>query len=523
MPVILSHDAFLDTLRKSGLVEASRLEEFLKGQQEEPLPNHSRGLAALLVRKGLLTRWQAQQLLLGKTKGFVISGKYRVLEMLGRGGMGTVYLCEHVLLRRLVALKALPLDTGARSASAVDRFYREGQAVAALNHPNIVRCHDLDRQHKLHFIVMEYVDGSSLIDIVKNHGPMTVPRAAHYIAQAAEGLQHAHEAGWVHRDIKPGNLLLDRAGVVKVLDMGLARSQDDTAGSVTERYNENNVLGTADYVAPEQAINSHAVDIRADIYSLGATFYFLLAGRPPFPQNTIAQKLIAHQMQEPDPLSTLRPDVPEELEAVIATMMAKDPAERYQTPEEVMEALEPWTEMPIPAPPEQEMPRHTPLVAQMAQVNLVAAPASSSSLRNSGRSGNMSMRSTEPNLDLETDLTPGAAPAQPSATHSSSAIALLAASTATRLRNLRERFAPLLRRRALVAGVLWLLLVVAFVNIVGCILFFGLMGTGETPNPGGVSPTGVAVPPAHMSPPKDQGKKAPDQGKKAASVQNEPR
>jgi serine/threonine protein kinase len=390
MPVALSVDTFLDALQKSNLVEPARLQTFLKQQQEEetPLPDGPRQMAALFVREGLLTRWQAQQLLLGKSRGFVINGKYRLLEMIGSGGMGTVYLCEHVLLRRLVALKALPLDKGARNASAVDRFYREGQAVAALNHPNIVRCHDLDRENKLHFIVMEYVDGSSLNDIVKNHGPMTVPRAAHYIAQAAEGLQHAHEAGWVHRDIKPSNLLLDRAGVVKVLDMGLARPQDDHKESLTQQYNERTVLGTADFVAPEQALNSHDVDSRADIYSLGATFYFLLAGRPPFPHNTIAQKLLAHQMHDPDPLHTLRPDVPEELEAVIATMMAKDPDERYLTPEEVMEALEPWTELPIPLPPEQEMPRHTPLVARLAQANPGAAPAptSSSSLRSASRS-----------------------------------------------------------------------------------------------------------------------------------------
>jgi serine/threonine protein kinase len=513
MPATVSLDTFLDVLSKSGLVEPTRLETWLKEQEGTPLPDDSRRLAALLVREGLLSRWQAQQLLLGKSRGFVINGKYRILEMIGRGGMGTVYLCEHILLQRLVALKALPLDKSVQNASAVDRFYREGQAVAALNHPNIVRCHDLDRQNQLHFIVMEYVDGSPLNDIVKNHGPMTVPRAAHYIAQAAEGLQHAHEAGWVHRDIKPGNLLLDRAGVVKVLDMGLARSQEEKTGSVTERYNENNILGTADFVAPEQALNSHDVDIRADIYSLGATFYFLLAGRPPFPHNTIAQKLIAHQMQEPDPLHTLRPDVPEELEAVIATMMAKDPDERYQTPEEVMAALEPWTELPIPAPPEQEMPRHTPLVAGLAQVHLVPIPASLSSPRGLSHSKNGSMRATEPNLDLETDMTPGSDPAQPGENDSSSAIAILAASTVIRLRGFRERLAPLLRRRALVAGLLWLMMVVVVVNVVGCIIFFGLMGTGETPNSAGNTP--VAVPgyppqsaPARSSPPKGPQKTA---------------
>src|SRR5262245_41427279 len=169
MPVPLSVDTFLDALRKSNLIEPARLQTFLKEQQEEekPLPGTPRELALLFVREGLLTKWQAQQLLLGKSRGFVINGKYRLLEVLGSGGMGTVYLYELLLLRRVVALKAVPLDKSTLNASAVHRFIREGQAVAALTHPNVVRCHDLDRENKLHFIVMEYVDGSSLNDIVK--------------------------------------------------------------------------------------------------------------------------------------------------------------------------------------------------------------------------------------------------------------------------------------------------------------------------------------------------------------------
>src|SRR5262249_50912874 len=207
-------------------------------------------------------------------------GTYRVLERLGWGGMGLVYLCEHKLMRRRVAVKGLP-SAKSKDPAALDRFQREARAVAALDHPNIVHAYDIDQDESLHFLVMEYVDGASLQEIVKKVGPMDVHRAAHYMQQTCLGLEHAHDAGLVHRDIKPGNILVDRSGVVKVLDMGLARFFNDEEDILTKKYDEN-VLGTADYLAPEQALDSHGVDIRADIYSLGATFYFLLTGRTPF-------------------------------------------------------------------------------------------------------------------------------------------------------------------------------------------------------------------------------------------------
>ena len=266
----------------------------------QALPNEPGRLAGLLVRDGVLTHFQAEQFLQGKWRRFTI-GKYKVLERLGSGGMGSVYLCEHKLMRRRVAVKVLP-TAKAEDTSSLERFYREARAVAALDHPNIVRAYDIDQDDKLHFLVMEHVDGSSLQEIVKKAGPMDVLRACHYMRQAALGLQHAHEtAGLVHRDIKPGNILVDRNGIVKVLDMGLARFFHDEEDMLTKKYDEN-VLGTADYLAPEQALDSHAVDIRADIYSLGATFYFCLTGRTPFAEGTVAQKLIWHQTRQPKPI-----------------------------------------------------------------------------------------------------------------------------------------------------------------------------------------------------------------------------
>jgi serine/threonine protein kinase len=359
MPAPANNDDLLDLVRKSGVLEEKKLDAYLgKLRAAGPLPSEPSKLAGYMVRDGLLTNFQAEQLMLGKWRRFNI-GKYKVLERLGAGGMGSVFLCEHKLMRRRVAVKVLP-TAKAEDPSSLERFYREARAVAALDHPNIVRAYDIDQDENLHFLVMEYVDGASLQEIGKKVGPLDVVRACHYMRQAALGLAHAHEAaGLVHRDIKPGNILVDRNGVVKILDMGLARFFHDEEDILTKKYDEN-VLGTADYLAPEQALDSHGVDIRADIYSLGATFYFCLTGKTPFSEGTVAQKLIWHQTRQPKSIRSIRPEVPEGVAAIVEKMMAKEAAQRYQTPQEVMAALEPWTQTPIGPPPADEMPRLSP-------------------------------------------------------------------------------------------------------------------------------------------------------------------
>jgi WD40 repeat protein/serine/threonine protein kinase len=354
MPAPASIDEFLELGLKSGLLDQGNLDAW-RTSEGATAATTPKACADALIEGGLLTPFQAEHLLAGKWRGFVIAGKYRLMQRVGAGGMGSVYLCEHVLMKRRVALKVLPASH-AEDKAALDRFYREARAVAALDHPNIVRAHDIDREDKLHFLVMEYVDGSSMQDIVKRFGPMDATRAAHYIAQAACGLQHAHEAGIVHRDIKPGNLLVDRTGTVKILDMGLARFFHDDRDELTKQYDKSSVLGTADYLAPEQALDSHAVDIRADIYSLGATLYYLLSGQSPFQDGTVTQKLIWHQVREPKPIGDVRRDVPAELSAVMKQMMAKKPEDRYQTPLEVVDALAAFTQTAIAPPPPEEMP-----------------------------------------------------------------------------------------------------------------------------------------------------------------------
>jgi serine/threonine protein kinase len=354
MPAPTTASEFVDLVLKSGVVEESRVREFLKKLAETGggIPPDPARLAGLMVHDGLLTYFQAEQILQGKYKRFTI-GKYKVLEKIGSGGMGQVFLCEHILMRRKVAIKVLP-TTKAQDPAGLERFYREARAIAAVDHPNLVRAYDIDQAENLHFLVMEYVDGVSLQELVKKIGPLPVLRACHYIYGAAVGLNHVHEIGLIHRDIKPSNILVDRNGMVKILDLGLARFFHDS-DELTKKYDEN-ILGTADYLSPEQAVDSHTVDIRTDIYSLGATFYYLLTGQPPFPEGTVTQKLIWHQTRDPKPISAFRADVPPEIIAIIDKMMRKKPQERYQTPAELMQALAPWVAVPIPPPSEQELP-----------------------------------------------------------------------------------------------------------------------------------------------------------------------
>ena len=400
MPAPSTTNDLLELVRKSGLIAPERLDDFLDSAGDEDLS--PKKLASLLVGAGMITQFQAEQFLLGKWRGFTI-GKYKVLERLGFGGTGTVYLCEHLMVRRKVAIKVLPA-TKADNPAALGRFYREARAAGVLDHPNLVKCHDIDQDGSLHFLVMDFVDGSSLQTIITKFGPMAIDYASHCIKQAARGMQHAHEAGLVHRDIKPANILLDRKGAIRVLDLGLARFFNDDNDLLTLKYDENNVLGTADYVAPEQAINSHEVDIRADIYSLGATFYFLLAGQPPFPEGKAAQKLIWHQMKEPTPVHELRPEVPKELSALVAKMLTKKPAGRHATPADVMAALEPWAKGEPPIPPEEWMPRLCP-AARTTSCEMDFDPKTPSSMtRPSGlRPGSKPNQRPTPQSEVPTD------------------------------------------------------------------------------------------------------------------------
>ena len=340
-----SVDRFLDLLAQSGLVEPEQLVPVLREMKAEAdgasNAADSTQLAQRLVDAGTLTDWQSQKLLEGRHKGFFL-GKYRLLDHLRAGGMSNVYLAEHTLMQRQVAIKVLPKNR-VEDSSYLERFQREAQAVASLDHKNIVKAYDVDQEGLNYYLVMEYVRGRDLQIMVNQDGPLEYARAAIYIRQAAQGLAHAHASGLIHRDMKPANLLVDGNDVVKVLDLGLARFTDENRASLTMAYDEN-VLGTADYLAPEQAIDSHGVDARADIYSLGCSLYFLLTGHPPFPEGSLPRRLMMHQKHAPRSISKERPDAPDGLVAICTKMMAKKPADRYRSTDEVVWALTDWLE-----------------------------------------------------------------------------------------------------------------------------------------------------------------------------------
>jgi len=256
--------------------------------------------------------------------------------------MSSVYLAEHATLRSKAAVKVLPRKRVSQT-SYLARFEQEARLAARLNHPNIVRTFDLDTEGTVHYIAMEYVEGTDLHAKVKREGPLPVRQAADFIRQAAAGLEYAHDEGLVHRDIKPANLMLDIRGTIKVLDLGLALAVtgDEEDGSLTREHNEK-VIGTADYLAPEQATDSHKADRRSDIYSLGCTLYYLLVGRAPFAQGKLAERIQAHVKKPPPNLLDERPDVPAPLVDLYFRMMEKHPDSRPQTAQEVADTLGAW-------------------------------------------------------------------------------------------------------------------------------------------------------------------------------------
>lgn len=334
--ISVSH--FVEALKQSKLIEPAKLNRVLKSVVLASNDDRtSRDVANQLVTAGLLTKWQASQLVKAKFRGFFL-GKYVLRKPLGRGGMGVVYEAEHSVLGTLVAIKILP-KTKKDVEKAVGRFLAEARAAAKLNHPHVVRVHDCDVIDDRRFMVMDLVDGSNLSELVKRNGPLSYRDAVGMLKQAAAGLAHAHEFGVTHRDVKPQNFLIDKQGKLKVSDLGLAKFDLD----IGERHTndgDQSMLGTVDYIAPEQAWDSRTVDRRADIYSLGCTLYFMIAGRPPFHQGSLAQRLAHHQTSHPTPLPELRADCPPAVWQLCQRMMAKKPHDRIQKMSDVEQACD---------------------------------------------------------------------------------------------------------------------------------------------------------------------------------------
>lgn len=331
---------FWKSALQSGLLDEQSLSacwESIAPEKRDDEDHIDRRLGRQAVHLKYLTIWQAQQLLAGRFTGFKVD-RYILLDLLGQGGMGRVYLARDSRLNRQVALKILSPER-MNNPRAIARFQREARVGAQLQHENLVRLYDFGESQGRHFLVMELIEGKTLGFHIATQGKIMPAAVAQAGRQVALGLDHAHQKGLIHRDVNPYNVIVTHEGVAKLADMGLAMDLADEA-KVTR---DGATVGTFDYVAPEQARHSHAADIRSDVYSLGCTLYHALVGRVPFPQPGLAEKLFAHQSQEPEPLEDQVPEVPTGLADVVRKMMRKKPEDRFQTPGEVAAALLPFT------------------------------------------------------------------------------------------------------------------------------------------------------------------------------------
>lgn len=327
----------LDVVRKSRLVTEEQLHACVEEiRASSPLVPPVDELFNSLVKSGLITTFQASQLGHGFWMGFEI-GHYRILDRLGQGGMGQVFLAEHLLTGNKVALKVLRRHDA--TSLIRERFLREARVAAKLRHPNIIRVDDVNPNHDPPYIVMEYADGITLQAAVARAGTFAAGDGAAIGLQVCAALQEAYRNGLVHRDVKPANVLVDRQGVARLLDLGVVRIDGE---NLTGEYAGKVILGTLDYLSPEQSVDSSNVDIRADIYSLGATLYFVYSGTPPLAAGEIRERLAQLQTVDPPGLQALRPDLPAGLCEVVHRMLAKSPADRQQIPAEAAEELAPF-------------------------------------------------------------------------------------------------------------------------------------------------------------------------------------
>ena len=331
-------EQFVKSVSDSGILSGQEMDAVRSRMASQSL--EVQDFARELVNQGKLTIFQARNIVAGGANRLVL-GSYVILDKLGAGGMGTVYKAQHRRMKRVVALKVLPTAKMSKSGM-VQRFQREVEAAAKLDHPNVVTAHDADEHRGLHYLVMEYVDGFDLAYLVERCGRLP-GESVDWIIQVAKGLNYAHSQGVVHRDIKPANLLLDTNGTVKILDMGLARFDEQADGSEDEASGltqMGEIIGTLDFMSPEQAEDTRRADARSDIYSLGCTLYYLLTAQYLYSEDTVLKKLLAHRTKPIPSLRSVCSDVSEPLDLFFQKMVAKSPDDRPQTMGEVIEELQ---------------------------------------------------------------------------------------------------------------------------------------------------------------------------------------
>lgn len=342
----MNKSVFQQSALASGLVTQDELDEAVEllraSSRKHGKPISDERLAKKLIALGRLNKWQAEQLRGGRTK-FKL-GPYHIIDSIGRGGMGHVYKAEHSIMGRVVAVKVLPPEKS--TPEAIESFAREIRTQAQLDHENLVRAYDAGHDLKVHFLVTEYVPGLDLRRLIRRQGRLSMKSAASIITQAARGLGYAHSRGLIHRDVKPGNLLVTPDGHTKVSDLGLAgyfseSEQTDARG--------HKVVGTADYLAPEQITTPERPNPVSDIYALGCTLYYAVTGKVPFPGGTPSEKARKHRQDPPLDPRRLNSELSDEFVEVIADMMAKTPAERIPTAADVIARLAPWVDSNAPA------------------------------------------------------------------------------------------------------------------------------------------------------------------------------
>lgn len=338
-------EQFLKLLNDSSILSSADVLAVESQIPERKRKQDAQSLVKELVRLKKLTLFQANALYAGKPQGLTL-GNYVIQEQIGAGGMGMVFKAEHRRMKRIVAVKVLP-PTALQNPTVLKRFHREVEAAAKLTHPNIVAAYDADESNGVHFLAMEFVEGIDLARHINQYGPMSVEKAVDYILQTAKGLEHAHRQGIVHRDIKPGNLLLDKHGTVKILDMGLVRFQESANGAsgadqATALTQNGSLMGTVDFMSPEQALDSHLADHASDMYSLGATLYFLLVGQALFGGNTLMARVLAHREQPAPSLRAARPEIPPQIDSIFQRMVAKKKEARCPSMTDLIRDLCNW-------------------------------------------------------------------------------------------------------------------------------------------------------------------------------------